>query len=766
MATRVGIGFQLSANAAGMARGINAGVVELQKLGLAAKRTATDVSVLRNIEIGRVAITSIRAISAAIGQANRLLSGFVEESVAIGEEASKANVIFGESAAAIQDFARSASDIGLSSRAALQATATFGNLFTAIKLNTDQAAEYSLTLTRLATDLASFNNTSVEDAVTALGAALRGESEPIRRYGVLLSDALLRQVALANGFDVTTGALSPVVRAQAAYLAILQQTSNAQGDFERTSGSLANQQRILGAEWANIRAVIGDSLQPAYQAIVQSLRDSLPAIREAGQALAAFVAGIDFSAIIAGTVNAFTSLGNAFTLLVEVASPLARFLLPAVGASLAFINRQALAAGVASLFVAFQKAAVAVTFYGSATRAAAVGTAVLAGSIRSLLASTGVGVLAVAFGLLAGAVLEWGLASRAAAGDASDSLASVQDAIGEIESRFNTATTAAQNFGAKVQAAIKIPNLSITDIAQDSINQARSAISGLAKELGGTVNLPRPLVEQFNNLQILAERANGDLVNQRFLLTQLVQESNRFADAIKQVTERRQADTRAAEQAAEATRKAAEDARKRTQELAFDGLGGREQSRIKLAQDLVQIDRERLAAEQALQAARRVGDAAGLRRAQDRLRAVQDAAKEAREQDRQRQLQALGIDNSLLQPAQTIADQFDALRKAIKQGLLRPEEINAAVQNIAREGLQARREIADELSRPSQQALRVADVRTNEGFAELLRLATGRDDPAIEQNRQQLQELRQIRQGIRELQAERVRIIGGAGRAA
>jgi hypothetical protein len=758
MATRVGIGFNLSANAAGMAQGINAGVVELQKLGLAAKKTANDVTVLRNIEIGRLAITSIQAVSAAIGQANRLLAGFVDESVAIGEEASKANVIFGESAAAIQEFAQSSSGIGLSTRAALQATASFGNLFTAIKLSSDQSAEYSLTLTRLAADLASFNNTTVEDAVQALGAALRGESEPIRRYGVLLSDATLRQVALANGLNVTSGALSPVVRAQAAYLAILQQTGKAQGDFERTSGSLANQQRILAAEWANIRAVIGNSLQPAYQAIVQALRDSLPAIRQAGQALAEFVAGIDFSGVISGAVSAFQSLGSAFTLLINVASPLARILLPAVGASLAFINRQALASGVASLAAVFSKAAFAVRFYGSAATAASAGTALLAGSIRALLASTGIGVLAVGFGLAAGAVLEWAIATRTASGDAQFSVASVQAEIDQISARFETAGNAAQNFGAKVQAAVKIPQLSIGDIAQDSINSAQSAIAGLAKELGGTAQLPRELVFQFQQVQELAEQANVDLTRQRFLLGQLVQESNRFVAAIQERTKKQQEEAKIAADAAEAIRRASEDARKRTQELAFEGLSGGEQSRIKLAEDLVAIDRERLAAEEALRAARAENDQAGIAAARQRLNLVGQAAEAAREQDRQRQLQALGIDANLLQPAETIATQFESLRKAISQGLLKPDEINAAVQNIAKEGIDARKEIARELSRPSTQALRIADIRSSEGISDFF--AAGRQDPALDQRREQIAKLTEIAREIRTLRAIPIEITG------
>jgi len=750
----VAVGFQLTANAAGMAQGINAGVVELQKLGVEAKKTAKDVSVIKNIELGRLAINSVQAISAAIGQANRLLSGFVNESVAIGEEASKANVIFGESAAAIQEFARSSSAIGLSTKEALGATASFGNLFAALKLNNGQVAEYSLTLARLATDLASFNNTSVQDAVQALGAALRGESEPIRRYGVLLSDATLKQIAAANGFKVTAGALSPVVRAQAAYLAILQQTANAQGDFERTSSSLANQQRILGAEWNNIRAVIGDALQPAYRAIVSALRESLPAIRQAGEALAQFAAGVDFS----GLFSAFSGITAVAGILAQALGPALQRPVVALAAGFFLINRQRIATVIAGAADAFRAARAATAGYAGAAAVAAGAPTALKVAFRGLLAGTGIGLLAVGLGIAAEAAVAYATKTTSSSVDVKTEIEKEVESIKSIVTGFDAAGTAAQNFGAKVQAAVKIPDLSLGDIAQDSINQAQSAIAGLAKELGGTVNLPRELVAQFNSIQQLAERANGDLVNQRFLLTQLVEDSNKFADSIRQVTERRQADTRAAQEAAEATRRAADEARKRTQELAFDGLGSGEQNRLKLAQDLVAIDRERLAAEEALRAARKVNDAQGIAAARERLALVGDAARTAREQDRQRQLQALGIDNNLLKPAQTIATQFESLRTAIGKGLLQPDQINAAVQNIAQEGLEARKEIARELARPSQQALTVSDIRSSQGISGFF--AAGRQDPALEQRREQIAKLVEIRRELQRLRLLPVEIRG------
>ena len=89
--------------------------------------------------------------------------------------------------------------------------------------------------------MASFKNTSPEEAITAIGAALRGESEPIRRYGVLLDEATLKHRALALGIISTTDqALTPQQKVLAATAEIYRQTGDIQGDFTRTSEGLAN----------------------------------------------------------------------------------------------------------------------------------------------------------------------------------------------------------------------------------------------------------------------------------------------------------------------------------------------------------------------------------------------------------------------------------------------------------------------------------------------------------------------------------------------
>jgi hypothetical protein len=239
------------------------------------------------------------------------LTSAVSEATSLGEETSKSSVIFGAAAGEVAKFAAEASKIGLSRTAALQATGTFGNLFTAMGLGKDQAASYATTLATLGADLASFNNTSVDDAVLALGAALRGEAEPIRRYGVLLDDATLKQEALARGLIAsTTGSLAPAIKAQAAYGVILRQTALAQGDFARTSGSLANLGRIVSAQATNVFGTIGETFEPLYRALADAASKVILAV---GPVFGNVAAGVKSSVdIIAASITSLIPQFTAF----------------------------------------------------------------------------------------------------------------------------------------------------------------------------------------------------------------------------------------------------------------------------------------------------------------------------------------------------------------------------------------------------------------------------------------------------------------------
>lgn len=275
MATAIGkVAAVFTASAGGLSSGVNQASKSMKKLTGDVSGLRASMRLLTAIQgaqlFGSLASAAVSAgrtlVSFGASAANGLVDA-VNAAVDLGEETSKSGVIFGAAAGDVARFAQSASAIGISRVAALQATGTFGNLFTAIGLTSDQSAAYATTLTSLSADLASFNNTTVEDAITAIGAALRGEAEPIRRYGVLLDDATLRQVALEKGLtDTTSKALTPAIKAQAAYAAILRQTTTAQGDFARTSGGIANLGRIIQAQSANLMGSVGSSFVPVFQA--------------------------------------------------------------------------------------------------------------------------------------------------------------------------------------------------------------------------------------------------------------------------------------------------------------------------------------------------------------------------------------------------------------------------------------------------------------------------------------------------------------------
>jgi len=217
------------------------------------------------------------------------------------ETQSKANVVLGsDGAAALEKYAAQAvKTAGLSRTAALTAATTFSVFGKAAGKQGTELADFSTQLTQLAGDLASFGNTSTDQAIEAIGAGLRGESEPLRQYGVLLDDATLKSRAMAIGIYEGTGSLTAQQRVLAAQAEILAQTTDAQGDFIRTSDGFANQQRILAAEVENLKTELGQGLLPVAQSVVGGLSSvvgvvsQLPGpVKEGAGAVGALVVGL------------------------------------------------------------------------------------------------------------------------------------------------------------------------------------------------------------------------------------------------------------------------------------------------------------------------------------------------------------------------------------------------------------------------------------------------------------------------------------------
>lgn len=218
------------------------------------------------------------AAIAGVYAAGKALSNLAMESIdaasSMEELQSKVNAIFGpEAGAQIEEWSKTASSaFGQSQIQAQNAASTFAIFGKGAGLAGSDLVGFSTGLTELSSDLASFYDASPEEAIQAIGAALRGEAEPIRRFGVLLDDATLRQEAMAQGIvSSTKNALTPQQRVLAAQAVIMRQTADAQGDFARTSDGLANSQRTLAAVISDVKTEVGAGLLPAATAITQAL---------------------------------------------------------------------------------------------------------------------------------------------------------------------------------------------------------------------------------------------------------------------------------------------------------------------------------------------------------------------------------------------------------------------------------------------------------------------------------------------------------------
>jgi hypothetical protein len=237
----------------------------------------------------------------------------------MNETMSKTAVIFGEGFNKVNQFAeQSANTMGMSKKAALDASSTFALFGKSAGLAGEDLGGFSGDLVKLSADFASFYNTSPEDAIQSIGAALRGESEPIRKYNILINEASLKQEAMRMGLiKTTTGALSPQVRVLAAHALILAQSKDAQGDFARTADGAANTMRILSANMENAKAKLGAGLLPAFQALLAILKPIIAGLAAFGTFLANNKESVTAFVV---TVTALSAAWGVYTLVVKRAA--------------------------------------------------------------------------------------------------------------------------------------------------------------------------------------------------------------------------------------------------------------------------------------------------------------------------------------------------------------------------------------------------------------------------------------------------------------
>jgi hypothetical protein len=179
------------------------------------------------------------------------------------EVANVINVTFGESAAIVDEWAKtSAASFGLSETSAKRYIGTYGTMATQFGYTREQAASMGVELTKLTGDVASFYNIEDKLASIKLKSIFTGETETLKELGVVMTEVNLNAYAMEKGLGKTLKEMTEHEKVALRYSFVMDKLSHAQGDFSRTSDGWANSIRLLKLNLENLKIEIGNELLP------------------------------------------------------------------------------------------------------------------------------------------------------------------------------------------------------------------------------------------------------------------------------------------------------------------------------------------------------------------------------------------------------------------------------------------------------------------------------------------------------------------------
>ena len=234
----------------------------------------------------------------------------VREAAEAEEVMSKFDAVFKSSADEVRAWAEALAEAtGRSRFAIMQFAAQLQDTFVPLGFARDRAAELSKELTELAIDLSSFNNIDSAEALNLLNSALVGNHEAVRRFGITITEATLKEELMAIGADNLTGKALALAKVQARLNIIMSATTDAQGDAIKTADSTANQIVRLQSSFKDMRVEMGQLFIPTARDVIAHLmqiinliRGMTPEMKE--NAAAAVVLALKIAGLVVALVSA------------------------------------------------------------------------------------------------------------------------------------------------------------------------------------------------------------------------------------------------------------------------------------------------------------------------------------------------------------------------------------------------------------------------------------------------------------------------------
>lgn len=216
-------------------------------------------------ELGKTMSTYVTAPILAAGVASIKMASDFNESL------NKVDVSFKSASGSVTEFAKtSLKTYGIASGTALDMASNFGDMATSMGLGVGEASKLSTSLVGLAGDMASFKNIRIDVAQTALNGIFTGETESLKRLGIVMTEANVKAYAFSQGITKQYDTMSQAEKVMLRYQYVMSVTKNAQGDFARTNENAANQMRMFGEGMKQLSAEIGQVMLPAVTAVTRA----------------------------------------------------------------------------------------------------------------------------------------------------------------------------------------------------------------------------------------------------------------------------------------------------------------------------------------------------------------------------------------------------------------------------------------------------------------------------------------------------------------
>lgn len=228
------------------------------------------------------------------------------------ETLSKIDVTFGDNSGTVKAWADNAiKSMGLAKQSALDAAALFGDMGAGMGQSRDEATKMSMSLTQLGADMASFKNVSFERAQTALAGVYTGETEALKSLGIVMTETNLQEFAASKNIKKKLADMTQAEKVQLRYNYVMEKSANAQGDFARTSDSIANKTRMTKERAKELSAEFGEKLAPVMNKLLEignKVLDFFGGLNDQQQKTVLIIAGV-----VAGLGPLLTILGNVTT---------------------------------------------------------------------------------------------------------------------------------------------------------------------------------------------------------------------------------------------------------------------------------------------------------------------------------------------------------------------------------------------------------------------------------------------------------------------